>query len=69
MLPKDELLAMFRDKKIDLKQPLVTMCGSGVTAAVLNLALDVAGVENVALYDGSWTDYASRKKSPIKQYV
>jgi thiosulfate/3-mercaptopyruvate sulfurtransferase len=36
---------------------VVTSCGSGVTAAVLNLALHVAGYRDIALYDGSWADW------------
>ncbi|MDR0253118.1 MAG: sulfurtransferase, partial [Brucellaceae bacterium] len=40
-------------------KPVVTTCGSGVTAAVLFLALNMLGYENVRLYDGSWTEWGS----------
>ncbi|KAJ3373767.1 hypothetical protein HDU91_004303, partial [Kappamyces sp. JEL0680] len=55
MLPKEELKKVFADKKIDLtgQHSLVTSCGSGVTAAIIYLALDVLGVQGVRLYDGS----------------
>ena len=42
---------------MDLKRPVVTSCGSGITAAVLALGLHVAGHKDVALYDGSWTEW------------
>ena len=49
---------------IDLAKPVVTSCGSGVTAATLTLALDVLGVPS-ALYDGSWTEWGGRDDTPI----
>lgn len=48
----------------DLKAPAVTMCGSGTTAAVLNFVLDMLGVENHALYNGSWTEWGAEKLYP-----
>jgi thiosulfate/3-mercaptopyruvate sulfurtransferase len=42
---------------VDLQKPIATSCGSGVSAAVLTLALYRLGVENPALYDGSWTEW------------
>ncbi|CAL1696519.1 unnamed protein product [Somion occarium] len=47
------------------KRGVVTSCGSGMTAGVLWLGLKLLGVENVALYDESWTGYAARESSPI----
>lgn len=49
---------------IDLAQPVVTSCGSGVNAAALTLALDVLGVPS-AIYDGSWTEWGAREDTPI----
>jgi len=45
---------------IDPARPLITSCGSGVSAAIINLALAAAGLPAARLYDGSWTEWASR---------
>ncbi|KAG1810108.1 Rhodanese-like domain-containing protein [Suillus plorans] len=49
------------------KRPITTSCGSGMTAGVLWLGLKLLGVQNVALYDESWTGYASRASSKIEK--
>jgi thiosulfate/3-mercaptopyruvate sulfurtransferase len=53
----DVLKLAFTDAGIDLEQPVITSCGSGVTAAVLNLALARLGHTDNALYDGSWAEW------------
>lgn len=53
----DELRAVFSTAGVDLKQPVATSCGSGISAAVLTLALYRLGVQNPALYDGSWAEW------------
>jgi thiosulfate/3-mercaptopyruvate sulfurtransferase len=58
-----ELRAAF--SHVDLARPLVTTCGSGVTAAVLALALARLGREDVAVYDGSWTEWGGRPDTPV----
>jgi thiosulfate/3-mercaptopyruvate sulfurtransferase len=63
--PADELRAYFAGKSVDLDKPIVTSCGSGVTAAVIALALEVAGAKQVGLYDGSWAEYAGRPEAVI----
>jgi thiosulfate/3-mercaptopyruvate sulfurtransferase len=45
---------------------VVTSCGSGLTAAVLNLGLEVAGLPMGALYDGSWSEWGARAETPIE---
>ncbi|MDP2356932.1 MAG: 3-mercaptopyruvate sulfurtransferase [Beijerinckiaceae bacterium] len=54
------LMAEFAKAGIDPHAPLITSCGSGVSAAILNLALATAGKPRPRLYDGSWTDWAAR---------
>ena len=61
MKAPEELQRLLADAGIDPKRPVVTSCGSGVTAAVLNLALHVAGYRDTALYDGSWADWGRKE--------
>ena len=57
MKPLDDLRAAFTGIGVDLAKPIATSCGSGVSAAVLTLALYRLGIENPALYDGSWSEW------------
>lgn len=57
MRPLDELREAFASAGVDLAAPIVTSCGSGVSAAVLTLALYRLGVRGSALYDGSWAEW------------
>jgi thiosulfate/3-mercaptopyruvate sulfurtransferase len=57
LLTKQQLLALFEDAGINLAQSIVTSCGSGVSAAVLTLALYQTGVTEVPIYDGSWAEW------------
>jgi thiosulfate/3-mercaptopyruvate sulfurtransferase len=65
MKPLSELRAAFSDAGIRLDAPIVTSCGSGVSAAVLTLALYRLGVENPALYDGSWSEWGLPGGPPV----
>jgi thiosulfate/3-mercaptopyruvate sulfurtransferase len=65
MKPLSELRAAFAGAGIRLDAPIVTSCGSGVSAAVLTLALYRLGVENPALYDGSWSEWGQSDGPPI----
>jgi thiosulfate/3-mercaptopyruvate sulfurtransferase len=57
MKPPAELRAVFETAGVNLSKPAITSCGSGVTAAVLSLALERIGHRNHALYDGSWAEW------------
>ena len=61
---KAGLSAAFAEAGVDLDRPVITTCGSGVTAAVLLFALDLLGKRDVALYDGSWSEWGSDPDSP-----
>lgn len=63
----DELRAAFADAGLDLARPVVTSCGSGVTASVLLFALHLIGKHDTALYDGSWSEWAADPTTPKAQ--
>ncbi|GHG18592.1 sulfurtransferase [Paracoccus aerius] len=65
MKAPEALRAEFKAAGVDLKQPVITSCGSGITAAVLALALERIGHRNHSLYDGSWTEWGSFPDLPL----
>jgi thiosulfate/3-mercaptopyruvate sulfurtransferase len=65
MKPAAALRAAFEEAGADLDGPLVTTCGSGVSAALLALALARLGREDVAVYDGSWAEWGGRKDTAV----
>jgi thiosulfate/3-mercaptopyruvate sulfurtransferase len=64
MQPADALRARFAEAGVDGTRPVVTSCGTGVSAAILTFGLHLAGLPEGALYDGSWTEWASRAETP-----
>ena len=61
----DTLRGMFEAAGVDLNKPAITSCGSGVTAAVLSLALTRLGKLDHSLYDGSWTEWGMFPTVPV----
>ena len=66
MLPAETLAARFREAGIDMARPVITSCGSGITACVLALGLHLLGHRDVAVYDGSWTEWGGRDDTPVE---
>ena len=67
LLPPEELKRAFEAAGVDLRKPLVTTCGSGVTASVLALGLHLLGRPDVAVYDGSWSEWGGRDDTPVER--
>ena len=65
MKTPDQTRAIFESAGVDLKKPIITTCGSGVTAAVLGLALERIGHDMWSLYDGSWTEWGMFPTVPV----
>ena len=67
MLEPPQLRAVFEAAGVDLSRPAITTCGSGVTAAVLSLALERLGHRDHALYDGSWSEWGGREDLAVEK--
>ena len=62
---KEDIKAVFENSGVDLSRPIVTSCGSGITACILIFALEHIGHSQNALYDGSWTDWGTHPDTPV----
>ena len=63
---REELVRLFDDAGIDLSRPVITTCGSGVSACILALGLAALGHDRVSVYDGSWSEWGAVKGLPIE---
>ncbi len=66
LLANAELASLFDDAGIDHAKPVICSCGSGITAAILALALGRLGAGQVSVYDGSWSEWGARADAPIE---
>ncbi|XP_010243916.1 PREDICTED: thiosulfate/3-mercaptopyruvate sulfurtransferase 1, mitochondrial-like [Nelumbo nucifera] len=65
LLPADELKKRFEQEGISLDGPIITSCGTGVTACILALGLHRLGKHDVPVYDGSWTEWGAQSDVPV----
>lgn len=67
LIDADGLRQAFRGHGVDLAKPITTSCGSGITACILALGLYLSGRDDVAIYDGSWTEWGGREDLPLEK--
>lgn len=66
MKSADALREVFMQRQIDLSGPIIASCGSGVTACIIALALEIIGKKDIPIYDGSWSEWGARDGAIIE---
>ncbi|XP_022886413.1 thiosulfate/3-mercaptopyruvate sulfurtransferase 1, mitochondrial isoform X4 [Olea europaea var. sylvestris] len=66
LLPADELKKRLEQEGITLDRPVITSCGTGVTACILALGLHRLGKTDIPVYDGSWTEWGAKDDTPVE---
>jgi thiosulfate/3-mercaptopyruvate sulfurtransferase len=67
LVSRERIASAFTGAGVNLDKPIITSCGSGVTAAILTFALDSLGKQAKGLYDGSWAEWGGRPDLPIER--
>jgi thiosulfate/3-mercaptopyruvate sulfurtransferase len=66
LLDTPSIAKAFEQAGLDLSEPVIASCGSGVTAAALAFGLHLAGKDDVAIYDGAWTEWGQQGDTPVE---